>query len=94
MPSIDQFYVDVGGAVIRGDTVKVEIMSEAYERAERTAGCPTGEVFQMSEEERMNFRPAPEFVWRAAADIVAERRNGTSARDRQVVEILTPYLPC
>lgn len=51
---MERFFADLGGAVIKGDTVKVEIMKAVYERAKLAAGCPTRDPFQMTEEERIN----------------------------------------
>ena len=90
---MEKFFADLGGAVMKEDTVKVEIMKAAYERAKLAAGCPTGDLLQMTEEQRMNYRPAPEFVWRAAAEVITERQGGASEWEKRVAEVLSPYLP-
>lgn len=91
MPSMKKFLGDLGRAAIHGDDLKVEIMREAFERAKRAAGCPTGDPFEMTEEELANYHPSPEFVWRAAAELVKEHHGGPSERDTRTVEVLSPY---
>jgi hypothetical protein len=92
--ALDKFFADLGVAVMHGDTVKVEIMKEAMNRARRAAGCPTGDPFMMTTEELANLYPSPEFVQQAAAEMVRERCGGRSSeRDARIVDVLTRYLP-
>jgi hypothetical protein len=88
---MEDFFADIGGAVMKDDALKIEIMRAVYDRAKLAAGCPTGDPFEMTEEERMNLRPAPDFVWRAATEIVGEHRDKTSKRDKRIIEILSRY---
>jgi hypothetical protein len=53
--AIDKFLSDLGVAVIHGDTLKVEIMTEAMHRAKRATGCPTGDPFRMTAGELANL---------------------------------------
>lgn len=78
---------------MHGDTLKVDIMKEAMNRAKRAAGCPTGDPFEMTAEELANLYPAPEFVGRAAAEMIEERQGAPSERDARMLEVLTTYLP-
>lgn len=94
MRALDKFFADLGVAVMHGDTLKVELMKEAMNRARHAAGCPTGDPFTMTAEELANLYPSPEFVRKAAAEMIAERRGGPSSeRDARIADVLTPYLP-